>query len=60
MSRARAAGSPPETRSAILDIKRAWVNRPEYGKTVRSFDIYTAVLDGGIRTPEEFERFLRS
>ena len=44
-----------ETRSAILDIKRAWVNRPEYGQTVTSFDIYTAVLDrrhpdaGGVR-----------
>ena len=50
----------PETRSAILDIKRAWVNRPEYGQTVRSFDIYTAVLDRGIRTPDEFERFLRT
>lgn len=49
-----------ETRNAILDIKRAWVNRPEYGKTVTSFDIYTAVLDGGIRTPEEFERLLRT
>ena len=46
----------PETRSAILDIKRAWVQRPEYGQTVRSYDIYTAVLDDGIRTPEEFER----
>ena len=50
----------PETRSAILDIKRAWVNRPEFGQTVRSFDIYTAVLDGGVRTPEEFDRSLRT
>ncbi len=50
----------PETRSAILDIKRAWVTRPEYGTTVRSFDIYSAVLDQGIRTPEEFERYLRT
>jgi hypothetical protein len=50
----------PETRSAILDIKRAWVTRPEYGATVRSFDIYMAVLDRGIRTPEEFESFVRT
>ena len=50
----------PETRSAILDIKRAWMERPEYGRAVRSFDIYTAVLDRGIRTPEEFERSLRT
>ncbi len=49
-----------ETRSAILDIKRAWVTRPEYGKTVRSFDIYMAVLDQGIRTAKEFERYLRT
>ena len=50
----------PETRSAILDIKQAWVKRPEYGDSVRSVDIYTAVLDRGVRTPEEFERSLRS
>jgi hypothetical protein len=50
----------PETRDAILDIKRAWVSRPEYGQTVTSFDIYTAVLDGGIRTSEEFDRSLRT
>jgi hypothetical protein len=46
----------PETRSAIVAIKRAWAGRPEYGRSVTSFDIYTAVLDGGITTPEEFER----
>jgi hypothetical protein len=45
----------PETRAAILDIKRAWCERPEYRRTVTSFDIYSAVLDRGIRTPEEFE-----
>lgn len=50
----------PETRSAILDIKRAWVERPEYGGAVTSFDIYTAVLDRGIRTPDEFERSLQA
>jgi len=50
----------PETRSAILDIKRAWCDRPEYRRTVTSFDIYTAVLDRGIRTPEEFERSRRT
>jgi hypothetical protein len=55
-----AARLTPETRRAILDIKRAWVDRPEFGKTVRSFDIYTAVLDGGVRTSEEFDRSLRT
>ncbi|SOD64286.1 hypothetical protein SAMN06297387_11610 [Streptomyces zhaozhouensis] len=33
-----------ETRVAIIGIKRAWVDRPEYGKSVKSFDIYRAVL----------------
>jgi hypothetical protein len=50
----------PQTRSAVIDIKRAWVERREYGRTVTSVDIYTAVLDRGIRTPEEFERYLRA
>jgi hypothetical protein len=44
----------PETRQAILNIKRAQTD-----STVRSFDIYIAVLDGGVRTPDEF-RSLRS
>jgi hypothetical protein len=46
----------PETRSAIIAIKRAWVDRPEYRRSVTSFDIYTAVLDHGVRTPAEFDR----
>jgi hypothetical protein len=47
-----------ETRAAILSIKRVWADRPEYGRSVTSFDIYTAVLDRGVRTPDEFERSL--
>jgi hypothetical protein len=43
-----------ETRSAILEIKRAWVDRPEYRTAVTSFDIYTAVLDHGVRSVAEF------
>ena len=54
-----AARLTPESRRAILEIKRAWVERPEYGHAVTSYDIYTSVLDRGIRTPEEFERSLR-
>jgi hypothetical protein len=50
----------PPARRAILNIKRAWVERPEYGRSVTSFDIYTAVLDQGIRTPDELERSLRA
>jgi hypothetical protein len=45
----------PETREAILLVKSAWASRPEYGKAVTSFDIYTAVLTDGVRTRAEFE-----
>lgn len=41
-------------RLAILRIKDAWHGTPEYGSKVISYDIYTAVLDHGVRTPEEF------
>jgi hypothetical protein len=55
---------PPQltaaTRTAILTIKAAWAPRPEYGKTVRSFDIYTAVLSGGVRTRSQFGEWLAS
>jgi hypothetical protein len=44
-----------ETREAILLVKDAWAGRPEYGKSVSSFDIYTAVLDGDVRTPAQFD-----
>jgi hypothetical protein len=44
-----------EARQAILVVKSAWASRPEYGKSVTSFDIYTAVLQHGVRTPEAFE-----
>ncbi len=47
----------PETRAAILDIKRYWHQLPGYGKTVTSFAIYSAVLDHGVRTLDEFERW---
>lgn len=42
------------SRAAIIAIKRAWVDRPEYGRTVRGVDIYRAVLDDGVRGPEQF------
>lgn len=47
-----------ERREAILQIKSDWASRDEYGKTVRSFDIYTAVLEENIRTPEQFQAWL--
>jgi hypothetical protein len=48
-----------ETRAAILGVKDAWAGRPEYRRKVRSWDIYTAVLDHGVRTPIQFEAWLR-
>jgi hypothetical protein len=48
----------PVTRLAILRIKDAWYTRPAYRSQVRSYDIYEAVLDHGVRTPAEFEAHL--
>jgi hypothetical protein len=45
-------------RVAILRIKYHWAARPEYGRNVRSLDVYRAVLDHGVRTPAEFEQWL--
>lgn len=50
----------PETVASILSIKTVWAARAEYGKQVKSFDIYTAVLDNNVRTPAEFRRWLQS
>lgn len=47
-----------ETRRAILAIKRAWADNPAYGTSVRSYTIYSSVLDDGVRGPEEFDRWL--
>jgi hypothetical protein len=47
----------PETRAAILLVKDAWAGRPEYGKDVTSWDIYSAVLDDGVRTPADFDEW---
>ena len=47
-----------DTRLAILHIKTLWSARPEYGKSVSSWDIYTAVLDHSVRDTDEFDRWL--
>ncbi len=49
----------PETRLAILRIKDAWRRHAE-PSGVRSFDVYEAVLDRGIRTPAEFAAYLEA
>ena len=46
-----------ETRESIVEIKRAWCDRPEYGNAVTSFSIYTAVLDHGVRSTSDFDRY---
>lgn len=45
----------PETRQAILRLK-AW--RADTGASFLSIDLYRAVLDGGVRRPEELTRWL--
>ena len=48
----------PEERRAILSIKDVWHRRPEYPDAVSGLEIYTAVLQHGVRTPEQFEDWL--
>ena len=45
----------PETREAILAIKAAVWSHPEYRRRFSSADIYRAVLDEGMRRPEQFQ-----
>jgi hypothetical protein len=47
-----------ETRVAILWIKDLWHGLAAYPSVVGSVDIYTAVLDHGVRTPGEFDAYL--
>jgi hypothetical protein len=47
-----------EQRLTILRIKDVWHRRPEYPDEVSGFEIYTAVLDHGVRTPSEFGEWL--
>jgi hypothetical protein len=54
-----AARLDDEKRLAILRLKDAWHTRPEYPEVlVGGFDIYEAVLEHGVRTPEQLERHL--
>jgi hypothetical protein len=49
-----AARLDSETRGAILRIKAQCWRHPEYRRGFSSADVYAAVLDRGIRTPEAF------
>jgi len=48
-----------ETRLAILWIKDVWHRLPTYPYQVGGFDVYDAVLEHGVRTPRQFEAYLR-
>jgi hypothetical protein len=48
-----------ETRLAILWIKDVWHRLPSYPYEVGGFDVYEAVLDHGVRTPNQFAAYLR-
>lgn len=49
-----------ETRLAILWIKDVWHRLPTYPDEGGAFDVYEAVLCGGVRTPELFDAYLRA
>ena len=48
-----------ETRLAILWIKDVWHRLPVYPEEVSGVDVYDAVLEHGVRTPDEFAAYLR-
>jgi hypothetical protein len=49
----------PESRLAILRLKSLWHDSPSYRNTVTSVDVYQAVLDHGIESPQAFEAYLQ-
>ncbi len=48
-----------ETRLAILWIKDVWHRLPTYPEEIGGVDVYDAVLEHGVRTPDEFAVYLR-
>jgi hypothetical protein len=47
-----------QQRAAVLRIKDVWFRRPSYPDLIGGFDIYTAVIEEGVRTPEQFRSWL--
>jgi hypothetical protein len=47
-----------EQRAAVLRIKDVWHRLPSYPDYVGGLEIYTAVIDDGIRTAEQFRGWL--
>jgi hypothetical protein len=50
----------PEARHIILRLKSLWFEHPSYRHEIYSTDIYDAVLEHGVVTAEQFERYLRA
>ena len=55
--RLRATITDPQ-RLAVLGIKDIWHRLPSYPDEVSGWEIYTAVLRDGVRTPVQFARWL--
>jgi hypothetical protein len=49
-----------DQRAAVLRIKDVWFRHPSYPDQIGGFEIYTAVIDEGVRTPEQFRVWLAS
>jgi hypothetical protein len=49
----------PGQRLAILRLKDLWRRGPYYPERIGGVDVYAAVLECGVRTPEEFSAYLR-
>jgi hypothetical protein len=49
-----------QQRLAVLRIKDVWHRLPSYPDEVSGWEVYTAVLQDGVRTPEQFARWLAS
>jgi hypothetical protein len=47
-----------EQRAAVLRIKDVWFRRPSYPDEIGGLEIYTAVTEDGVRTPEVFRGWL--
>ncbi len=47
-----------DQRSAVLRIKDVWHRLPGYADQIGGLEIYAAVIDDGIRTPEQFAAWL--
>jgi hypothetical protein len=47
-----------QQRLAVLRIKDVWHRLPDYPDQVSGWEIYSAVLGDGVRTPDQFARWL--